>query len=162
MDFETKYYRPNLAKGTAGAAKTTPTPIRRSAAKWAMPVDNGGSGGNSPIIDIKVSGTSADAINAALAQYLPLEVLPSGTPPKGIDISLQGQEFSGSYTFTATPGTDYFCMATGMETPGQKGESITFNVVASDDHMAFTIYAATKQDGSDMAQWVFNIVGGGK
>lgn len=161
MDLRTKYYRPNLAKGTAGAAKTTPTPIRRSAAKWAMPVDNGGSGGNSPIIDIKVSGTSADAINAALAQYLPLEVLPSGTPPKSIDIDLLDHGISGSYTITVTPGADYFCAVAGGAQSG-KGESVTVNVASSSSVLEFSIMAATKEDGSDLIGWGFSIAGNGK
>lgn len=161
MDFRTKYYRPNLAKGTAGAAKTTPTPLRRSATKWAMPIESGGeSGGDSPIMDIKAAGTNADVINAALAQYLPLEV-PQSDIPQSVNIDLQGTEFAGSYAFTVTPGTDYFCATPDVE-PAGKGEPITFNVVPSNNIFEFIIYAATKVDGSDMIQWTFTITGGGK
>ena len=159
MDFETKYYRPNLAKGTAGAAKTTPTPIRRSTTKWAMPIESGGSGGDSPIMDIKAAGTNAAVINAALAEYMPLEV-PQSVGPQSININLQGNEFSGSYDFTVTPGEDYFCAATSE--PGGKGEPITFEVVASNNIIEFTIMAATQIDGSDMVGWKFNIAGGPK
>lgn len=160
MDFETKYYRPNLAKGTAGAAKTTPTPIRRSAAKWAMPIESGGSGGEYPIMDIKAAGSNAAVINAALAEYMPLEV-PQSVGPQSININLQGTEFSGSYTITATPGADWFVMVEDVE-PAGKGEPTTASVLAQNNRIQVTIMAATKDDGSDMVSWTFTITGGGK
>lgn len=155
MDFRTKYYRPNLAKGTAGAAKTTPTPLRRSATKWAMPIESGGSGGDSPIMDIKVAGTNAAVVNAELAKYMPLE------ETGNIEINLEGTEFTGTYTITVTPGTDYFCAAADGA-PSGKGEAITFNVTADSNIFQFTIMAATMEDGSDMVSWEIVIMGGGK
>ena len=160
MDYRTKYYRPDLAKGTAGAAETTPTPIRRSATKWAMPVDGGGSGGDYPIMDIKVAGTNADEINAALAEYLPMEA-PQSAEPQSINIELKNVDIGTTYAVTGTPGADWFMMVGDVEPTG-KGEPVTANVTGRNNILAFTIMAATKEDGSDMKAWTFTITGGGK
>lgn len=71
MDFMTKYYRPNLAKGTAGAAKTTPTPIRRSAAKWAMPIEPGGGSGVIATMEVGITGNGSSFIAEMTPEYNP-------------------------------------------------------------------------------------------
>ena len=71
MDFETKYYRPNLANGTAGAAKTTPTPIRRSATKWAMPIESGGGSGVIATMEVGITVNGSTLIAEMTPEYNP-------------------------------------------------------------------------------------------
>lgn len=95
MDFRTKYYRPNLANGTAGAAKTTPTPLRRSATKWAMPIESGGSGGDSLFISLE-AGVFGDgsmlymspAFSASVKQYSISGALPGRASLLGLSVDV--------------------------------------------------------------------------
>lgn len=129
MDFRTKYYRPNLAKGTAGAAKTTPTPIRRSAIKWAMPIDGGGSGGGDRgIIAITVS-PEIPGWDEFISHILPITDYES----EAIDTSvLTGIVPKQTYMFTVTPAPGWYVKKSTAGYGGD-GETITIGTMSKTD-----------------------------
>lgn len=157
MDYRTKYYRPNLANGTAGAAKTTPTPIRRSATKWAMPIDGGG------IIATLEAGISED-VGSFIAEMTPAyssgvtaytvtsedtggfvaimtlngpATITAETSKKSIEIMEGGGMFAAmvapgamkDYFSTETiGGKDYYTGVVSIHAAEDGGETVTYNV----------------------------------
>lgn len=163
MDLRTKYYRPNLANGTAGAAKTTPTPLRRSATKWAMPIESGGSGGGDRgIIAITVAGPDQQAakeITDALKNYLPITTqLKSGTQviiPSALAAGAQ-------YVVTIQPAATW-CIENDDEELEPAGQNYVETVtVKSDNAIIINAFAVNSENQEDYVGGSFFISGGGK
>lgn len=154
MDFETKYYRPNLANGTAGASKTTPTPIRRSATKWAMPVDGGGSVGG-PEAFMKIEITPAIAgVAEQLAAKLPYTPEADADPEIIRATTTETIAPQTEYNVTIYPGSEYYGWTeSGGST--EKAAPFTFTTYANDNGLQFD---ATTTDSEDLdnAHW-FNL-----
>ena len=163
MDFRTKYYRPDLAKGTAGAAKTTPTPIRRSATKWAMPVDGGGSGGGvRGIIAITVAGPDQQAakeITDGLKNYLPittqLEMGTHFTIPSALTAGAQ-------YVVTLSPAATW-CIENKDEELEPAGQNYVYTAtVNAGKFIAINAFAVNSENQEDHVGGAITIEGGGK
>jgi len=163
MDYRTKYYRPNLAKGTAGAAKTTPTPIRRSATKWAMPVESGGSGGGDRgIIAIMVAGPDQQAakeITDALKNYLPITT----QLKQGTQVTIPSALSAGAqYVVTLSPAATW-CIENKNEELEPAGQNYVYTVtVKSDKAIILNAFAVNSENQDDYVGGPFFITGGEK